>query len=108
MRTVVLACMDGEVRGRAPAAFLLDSVCAFPRGGTRTTVLRTVSSPSIRRGDGMAKCGAPTKTGGWCRRKVVTGTSRCPVHQGAWSAYGVAQRKEKEAKEKKRTLRRKR
>ncbi|MGC0339297.1 HGGxSTG domain-containing protein [Streptomyces sp. SLBN-8D4] len=56
----------------------------------------------------MAKCGARTKTGGRCQRKVVSGTSRCPVHQGSWSAYGVAQRKEKEAKEKKRTIRKKR
>ncbi|GGV69158.1 MULTISPECIES: HGGxSTG domain-containing protein [Streptomyces] len=56
----------------------------------------------------MAKCGARTKTGKPCQRKVVTGTSRCPVHQGPWSAYGVAQRKEKEAKEKKRKIRKKR
>jgi hypothetical protein len=56
----------------------------------------------------VAKCGAPTKTGGSCQRKVVTGTSRCPVHQGPWSAYGVAQRKEKEAREKKRRIRKKR
>ncbi|GAA3077656.1 hypothetical protein GCM10010448_69730 [Streptomyces glomeratus] len=53
----------------------------------------------------MAMCGATTKTGGSCQRKVVTGTFRCPVHQGPWSAYGVAQRKEKEAKEKKRKKR---
>lgn len=56
----------------------------------------------------MAKCGAPTKTGGRCQRKVVTGTSQCPVHQGPWSEYGVAQRKEKEAKEKKLRIRKKR
>ena len=49
----------------------------------------------------MAKCGAQTRTVRRCQRKVVTGTSRCPVHQGPWAAYGVAQRKEKEAKEKK-------
>ncbi|MER5821022.1 hypothetical protein ABT086_01605 [Streptomyces mirabilis] len=30
------------------------------------------------------------------------------VHQGPWSAYGVAQRKEKEAKAKKRRIRKKR
>ncbi|GGU04041.1 hypothetical protein GCM10010244_32360 [Streptomyces coeruleorubidus] len=59
-------------------------------------------------GSSVAKCGAQTKTGGRCQRKVVTGTSRCPVHQGPWSAYGVAQRKEKEAKEKKRRIRKKR
>lgn len=51
----------------------------------------------------MAKCGATTKTGGSCQQKVVTGTSRCPVHQGPWSAYGVTQRKEK-----KRRIRKKR
>lgn len=33
---------------------------------------------------------------------------RCPVHQGAWSAYGVVQRKEREAKAKKRKIRKKR
>lgn len=53
----------------------------------------------------MATCGAPNKSGGRCRRKVVTGTSRCPVHQGSWSAYGVAQRKEKEARKKMRKKR---
>lgn len=56
----------------------------------------------------MAKCGARTKTGGRCQRQVVSGTSRCPVHQGPWSAYGVAQRKEKEAKAKNRKIRKKR
>ncbi|WP_181008985.1 hypothetical protein [Streptomyces sp. SM12] len=56
----------------------------------------------------MAKCGATTKAGGRCQRKVVTGTPRCPVHQGPLSAYGVAQRKEKEARARKRTLRKKR
>lgn len=59
-------------------------------------------------GSSMAKCGAPTKAGGRCQRPVVTGTSRCPVHQGPWSSYGVVQRKEKEAKEKKRKIRKKR
>ncbi|MFE9534016.1 HGGxSTG domain-containing protein [Streptomyces sp. NPDC006691] len=56
----------------------------------------------------MAKCGAPTKAGGRCQRPVVTGTSRCAVHQGPWSAYGRAQQQEKEAKEKKRKIRKKR
>jgi len=56
----------------------------------------------------MAKCGAPNKTGGRCQRQVVSGTARCPVHQGSWSSYGVAQRKEKEAKAKKRKIRKKR
>jgi hypothetical protein len=54
------------------------------------------------------KCGAPTKTGGRCQRLAVVGTSRCAQHQGPWSAYGVAQRKEKEAQEKKRKIRKKR
>jgi len=67
-----------------------------------------LDQPSSRTGDGAAKCGAPTEAGGRCQRRVVTGTSRCPVHQGPWSAYGVAQRKEKEAKEKKRKIRKKR
>ncbi|MEU6374332.1 HGGxSTG domain-containing protein [Streptomyces sp. NPDC046909] len=56
----------------------------------------------------MAKCGARTKTGGRCQRQVVTGTGRCPIHQGSFTSYGIAQRKEKEAKEKKRKIRRKR
>ncbi|GAA2482556.1 hypothetical protein GCM10010393_11550 [Streptomyces gobitricini] len=56
----------------------------------------------------MAKCGARTKTGGRCQKPVVSNTSRCALHQGPWSAYGVAQRKEKEAKEKKRKVRKKR
>jgi hypothetical protein len=51
----------------------------------------------------VAECGAPTKAGRRCQRKVVASTSRCPVPQGPWSAYGVAQRKEK-----KRRIRKKR
>ncbi|MFF0403383.1 hypothetical protein [[Kitasatospora] papulosa] len=35
----------------------------------------------------------------------MIGTSRCAKHQGTWSAYGVAQHKEKEAKAKKRKIR---
>ncbi len=46
------------------------------------------------------KCGAPTKTGGSCRRLAMVGTSRCQLHQGEWSAYGVAKRKADEAKKK--------
>jgi hypothetical protein len=46
-------------------------------------------------GSGVATCGAPNKSAGRCRRKVVAGTSRCPVHEGSWPVYGVAQRKEK-------------
>lgn len=38
----------------------------------------------------------------------MIGTSRCAKHQGPWSAYGVAQRKETEAKAKKRKIRKKR
>lgn len=54
------------------------------------------------------KCGAPTKAGGRCQKRAITGSSRCATHQGAWSAYGVAQRKQAEAKAKMKKLRKKR
>ncbi|MYQ41626.1 hypothetical protein GTW61_25880 [Streptomyces sp. SID4921] len=56
----------------------------------------------------QSRCGARTTTGTACRNLAVVGTSRCAKHQGPWSAYGVAQRKEKEAKAKKRKIRKKR
>lgn len=56
----------------------------------------------------QSRCGARTKAGTACRSLAVIGTSRCAKHQGTWSAYGVAQRKEKEAKAKKRKIRKKR
>ncbi|MFJ8856210.1 hypothetical protein [Streptomyces sp. NPDC102437] len=56
----------------------------------------------------QSRCGARTKTGKACRGLAVIGTSRCAKHQGPWSAYAVAQRKEKEAKAKKRSIRKKR
>ncbi|MGW2508492.1 HGGxSTG domain-containing protein [Streptomyces scopuliridis] len=48
----------------------------------------------------QSKCGAPTKSGGSCRRRAMVGTSRCELHQGPWSPYGVAKRKAEEAKKK--------
>ena len=53
-------------------------------------------------------CGAPTKSGKRCQNKAVIGTSRCVRHQGAWSAYGVQQRKKKEAEAKMKKIRKKR
>lgn len=53
------------------------------------------------------KCGAPTQSGSRCQNKAITGSSRCAKHQGPWSAYGVAQRKKKEAEAKMRKLRKK-
>ncbi len=38
----------------------------------------------------------------------MAGTSRCSKHQGAWSPYGVEQRKKKEAEAKMKKLRKKR
>ncbi|MFE4056238.1 HGGxSTG domain-containing protein [Streptomyces sp. NPDC059096] len=55
----------------------------------------------------QSKCGAPTKSGGSCQRKAMVGTSRCNLHQGAWSAYGVAKRKADEAKKKAKPRRKK-
>lgn len=54
------------------------------------------------------KCSAPTQSGGRCQGKAITGSSRCSKHQGPWSAYGVEQRKKKEAEAKMRKLRKKR
>lgn len=56
----------------------------------------------------QSRCGARTQAGTACRSLAVVGTSRCAKHQGSWSAYGVAQRKEKEAKAKKRKIRKRR
>lgn len=56
----------------------------------------------------QSKCGAPTQSGGRCQSKAIIGSSRCARHQGAWSAYGVEQRKKKEAEGKMRKLRKKR
>lgn len=56
----------------------------------------------------QSRCGARTLAGTACRNRAVIGTSRCAKHQGPWSSYGVAQRKEKEAKAKKRQIRKKR
>lgn len=56
----------------------------------------------------QSRCGARTQAGTACRNLAVINTSRCAKHQGSWSEYGVAQRKEKEAKEKKRKIRKKR
>ncbi|MFG2757553.1 hypothetical protein [Streptomyces wuyuanensis] len=56
----------------------------------------------------QSKCGAPTQSGRRCQNKAVVGSSRCAKHQGSWSAYGVAQRKKKEAEAKMRKLRKKR
>ena len=56
----------------------------------------------------QSKCGAPTQSGGRCQSKAIIGSSRCAKHQGPWSAYGVEQRKKKEAEAKMRKLRKKR
>ncbi|MFD3532520.1 hypothetical protein [Streptomyces sp. NPDC058664] len=54
------------------------------------------------------KCGAPTQSGGRCRSRAINGSSRRAKHQKPWSAYGVEQRKKKEAEAKMRKLRKKR
>ncbi|MEU9147749.1 HGGxSTG domain-containing protein [Streptomyces sp. NPDC048349] len=51
------------------------------------------------------RCGARTKVGGRCRRLAVSGTSRCSLHQGPWSAYGAEQEKIRQAKAKMKKLR---
>ncbi|GAA4082426.1 MULTISPECIES: hypothetical protein [unclassified Streptomyces] len=56
----------------------------------------------------QSKCGAPTQSGKRCQNKAVIGTSRCSKHQGPLSAYGVQQRKKKEAEAKMKKLRKKR
>lgn len=42
----------------------------------------------------QSKCGAWTKAGGRCQRLAMKGTSRCSAHQGEWSSYAVAKRKQ--------------
>lgn len=53
------------------------------------------------------KCGAAKKGGGRCRRLAIVGSGQCHQHQGEWTDRGVADRKEQEAKAKKRELRKK-
>lgn len=54
------------------------------------------------------KCGAAKKGGGRCTRRAIVGSGQCYQHQGEWTARGVADRKEREAKAKKQELRKKR
>lgn len=53
------------------------------------------------------RCGAAKKDGGRCARPAIVGSGQCYQHQGEWTARGVADRKEQEAKAKKRELRKK-
>ncbi|MYV73682.1 hypothetical protein GT352_06950 [Streptomyces sp. SID1046] len=53
------------------------------------------------------KCGAPTAKGGRCAKPAIMNSSRCQLHQGGWSSYGVAQRKKKDAEAKMKKLRKK-
>lgn len=46
------------------------------------------------------KCGARTTSGKACRRLAMKGTSRCQLHQGDWSSYAVAKRKQAESQKK--------
>ncbi|MFG2482709.1 HGGxSTG domain-containing protein [Streptomyces virginiae] len=51
------------------------------------------------------RCGAQTAAGRPCTKPAMVNSSRCQLHQGGWSSYGVAQRKKKEAEAKMRKLR---
>ncbi|WP_327735293.1 HGGxSTG domain-containing protein [Streptomyces nojiriensis] len=51
------------------------------------------------------RCGAQTSKGRPCAKPAIMNSSRCQLHQGGWSSYGVAQRKKKEAEAKMRKLR---
>ncbi|MFI1949390.1 HGGxSTG domain-containing protein [Streptomyces virginiae] len=53
------------------------------------------------------RCGAQTSMGRPCTKPAIMNSSRCQLHQGGWSSYGVAQRKKKEAEAKMRKLRKK-
>ena len=46
------------------------------------------------------KCGARTKSGKPCQRLAMKGTSRCQLHQGDWSSYAAAKRKQAELEKK--------
>lgn len=54
------------------------------------------------------KCGAAKKGGGRCARPAIVGSGQCYQHQGEWTARARADRQEREAKAKKRELRKKR
>lgn len=53
------------------------------------------------------RCGAQTAKGSRCTKPAIMNSSRCQLHQGGSSSYGVAQRKKKEAEAKMRKLRKK-
>lgn len=54
------------------------------------------------------RCGALTQRRTRCAKEAMTGTSRCHLHQGAWSPYGVARRKQAQARAALRRLRKQR
>lgn len=69
---------------------------------------RTVSNEGSRWGRmTQPRCGAQTAKGKPCTKPAIVNSSRCQLHQGGWSSYGVAQRKKKEAEAKMRKLRKK-
>lgn len=53
------------------------------------------------------RCGAAKKRGGRCKRPAILNSGQCYRHQGKWTARGVADRKEGEARAKKQELRKK-
>ncbi|QEV45493.1 hypothetical protein CP980_10780 [Streptomyces vinaceus] len=40
-----------------------------------------------------------------CTKPAIMNSSRCQLHEGGWSSYGVAQRRKKQAEAKMRKLR---
>ncbi|MFC9297687.1 HGGxSTG domain-containing protein [Streptomyces sp. NPDC057011] len=97
-----------------------------PRSRVRAARLSALPAPSLRpslarpsRGQTVddagsrwgrmtqPRCGARTAKGRPCTKPAIMNGSRCQLHQGGWSSYGVAQQKKKEAQAKMRKLRKK-
>lgn len=93
------------LRSRVPHCAPVRAFLACMAGGMMPASIRL-----LRRGGGgvtQPKCGAPTETGGRCKRPADVGSGQCFKHQGAWTAKARAQRKKKEAAAKMQELRKK-
>lgn len=81
-------------------------VCAFPACVPGETLPASVW-PREKEARGSDPVEVPKKGGGRCVRPAIVGSGQCYQHQGKWTACGVADREEAEAKAKKQELREK-
>ncbi|MEV8534263.1 HGGxSTG domain-containing protein [Streptomyces sp. NPDC051211] len=97
-----------RLRCRVPARASSRVGCAFLTPGPRETISESGDNEVGSRWQvTQPRCGAQTAKGQPCSKPAIMNSSRCQLHQGSWSSYGVAQRKKKDAEEKMRKLRKK-